>query len=204
MLRLMPCHKALKHARTVWKVQIVSMSFGFHRPLPELFEEIDNCLKDGITIFASASNIAGGGRRTYPASHGSILCIYSATWEGRGSTYNPKLAESENFSAVGEEVRPMWSVTSPATTEQCDYDSGTSFATPVAVSITAFMIAYIQKKWPDHNWIMNLSSTAGIRSIFGVISDDFDGYDWVSPMRYFDDTDEGKVFEDLKHELDFR
>jgi len=180
------------------------MSFGFHRPSPELYEEIENCLKEGITIFASASNEAGARKRTYPARHGNVLCIYSATWQGRGSIYNPKPEGPENFSIVGEEVCPIWPLTSPKAAEQCGYDSGASFATPVAVSIAAFMVAYIQKKWPDHKWIMNPTTTEGIKNIFRVIALDFDGYDWVSPMRYLDDFDEGKVFEDLKQVLDCR
>lgn len=53
--------QALKHARTEWKVDMISLSFGFDEPDTDEHREIQNCITEKIIIFSSASNDGGKG-----------------------------------------------------------------------------------------------------------------------------------------------
>jgi hypothetical protein len=182
---------------------MISLSFGFDsvRHPDSMGDEIRQCLNDGIMVFASASNDGGEGSRTYPAKYLRVVCVHSATWRGKASDSNPGLEEHDNFSVVGEEVRPIWPSKAPKEAGGMKYKSGTSYATPVAVSIAVFMIGYIRKRWPNYPWVTKPWSPEGITIIFRLMSKPIDGYDWVSPTRYIKYTRAEKIEGDLKHYL---
>ncbi|KAF2963128.1 hypothetical protein GQX73_g10440 [Xylaria multiplex] len=194
--------EALKFARTQWGVHMITLSFGFDsvRSPDTMGEEIRQCLHEGIMVFASASNDGGEGSRTYPAKYPGVVCAHSTTWQGSKAERNPGLEEDRNFSFVGELVRPIWPAKSPRDDSRMKYKSGTSFATPVAVSVAAFMIGYIRKKRPEtptFEWLIKPWSPQGILIIFKVMAMRIDGYDWVSPTRYLKYTKEEKIMGDL-------
>jgi hypothetical protein len=196
--------QAISHARTTWKVHMISLSFGFEKvQAPDkMGEEITQCLNDGIMVFASASNDGGGGSRTYPARYGRVICVHSATWQGEASRSNPGREEGlDNFSAVGEHVRPIWPSKVSKQKAGMDYRRGTSFATPVAVSIAAFMIGYIRTRWPGHPWIIQPWSPDGMTRIFQLMKMKIGDYDWVCPTRYIKYTKPEKIEGDLKQYL---
>jgi hypothetical protein len=65
------------------------------------------------------------------------------------------------------------------------YESGTSYATPVAVAIAAFMIQFIRVKgWADWQWMYAPWTPEGMRRIMEKMSVKKYEYDWVSPTRY--------------------
>ncbi|KAI0418851.1 peptidase S8/S53 domain-containing protein [Xylaria grammica] len=195
--------EALKCARTQWGVHMITLSFGFDtvRSPDTMGDEIRQCLHEGIMIFASASNDGGEGSRTYPAKYPGVICAHSTTWRGSKAERNPGLEEGRNFSFVGEHVRPIWPAKNPADDNRMKYKSGTSYAAPVAVSMAAFMIGYIQKKMPGYAWVIKPWSPVGISRIFGMMAVEIDGYDWVSPTRYLKYTKEGKIIGDLQQYL---
>jgi hypothetical protein len=84
------------------------------------------------------------------------------------------------------------------------YKSSMSFATPVAVSVAAFMIAYTEGKWPDRQWIIKPRNPEGITRILKFISVDTDVYDWVSPTWYLARVSEDKIMGDIKQSLGCR
>ncbi|CZR58257.1 uncharacterized protein PAC_08148 [Phialocephala subalpina] len=180
--------EALFEVRMNWGgVHMISLSFGFdsvHYP-DNMGAEIHKCLNDGIIVFASASNDgAAEGARTYPAKYQRVICVYSASWLGKVPDKSPGTEGHENFCTVGEDVRPKWPSKDPEDAAGLQYKSGSSYATPVALSIAAFMIGYIRKRWPDHPWVAEPCSPEGIATIFELMSKKIDGYDWISPTRY--------------------
>ncbi|RSM01128.1 hypothetical protein CDV31_011492 [Fusarium ambrosium] len=180
--------EAMKHARTEWGVDIMNLSFGFEGDPPEpdeMGQEIKDCLHNGITMFASASNDGGESPRTYPAKYPGVVCVHATDWKGDASScwFNPAPDRfSENFSVVGKDIRPTWPKKPRDTTMK--YRNGTSFATPVAVAFAAFMIGYIQIQCPDRRWITRPRSPEGITTIFRVMMERKGDYDWISPTRY--------------------
>ncbi|KAF7537785.1 hypothetical protein G7054_g3488 [Neopestalotiopsis clavispora] len=195
--------KALIYSRTQWRVDMINISFGFDgvQNPDTMGSEIRQCLHEGIMVFASASNDGGEGSRTYPAKYSNVVCAHSATYNGSKSEYNPGLEEGRNFSFVGEHVRPIWSAETRTGDSRMKYASGTSYATPVAVSVAAFMIGYIRKKMPDYIWTIKPWSPQGILIIFELMATEMDRYDWVSPTRYMKYTKEEKIMGDLKQYL---
>ncbi|CAI6331913.1 unnamed protein product [Periconia digitata] len=199
-----PIVEGLRHAREVWKVDMISLSFGFRIcDNPDLVQqEIEACLKGGIVVFASASNDAGNKPRTYPGDYDGVLCIHSATGEGNKSSFNPSpVHRRDNFSFVGDCMKSFWP------NHRLDYDdnqgqkylSGTSIATPVAVSVAVFMINYIRKEFPQHCWNINPLSPEGTRKIFALMAHEREGYDWVSPDWFF--TGDQNCEEEIKARL---
>ncbi|KAM0710563.1 hypothetical protein Q7P35_002234 [Cladosporium inversicolor] len=181
-----PIIEALIHAREVWKVDMISLSFGFRLSHgPDLVQEqIKSCLGVGITVFASGSNDAGNKPRTYPGAYDGVLCIHSATGAGNASSFNPSpISGVKNFSFVGDCVKSSWPMDRRGHDgKQGDkYLSGTSIATPVAVAVAVFMINYIRTEFPGYHWNTKPWSPEGIREIFTLMAHSREGYDWVSP-----------------------
>jgi hypothetical protein len=199
--------KALEHARTEWNVHMISLSFGYDSPsVPDnIWLQIDECLKKDIMIFASASNDAGEGARTYPGKYEGVICVHSATAKGNRAKNNPSpYSESEkadNFITVGDSIKAAWPSKSAAEAGGQEYKSGTSFATPVAVSIAAFMISYVRKKLPEYPWRVKPWSPSGMTIIFRMMTEKRDGYDWVSPKRYLRYASKDEILVDLKRRL---
>jgi hypothetical protein len=165
------------------------MSFGFESAFKGIRDEIDLCLRQGIMMFASASNESEK-RRTYPADHPGVFCVYSANCNGKPSESMPVPETGDNFSFVGREIRPVWQVKG----KELDYQSGTSFAVPVAVTIAIFIIRYIEKKWPDREWQVAPSTREGLAKIFGLMSlDKAGGYRWVSPVAFLNREEEEQI-----------
>jgi Subtilase family len=184
--------QALRWARTEWHVNMISMSFGYHKTgAPDTVkQEIEKCFKDNIIVFASASNDGANMPRTYPGKYNRVLCIHSATGLGSCSSFNPTAESSEtrkdNFSVLGDGIRSSWPIRREGDSKH-RHMSGTSFATPVAVSIAAFAIGYIRMKLSDLEWNTDPMSPDGVRTIFYEMSkgNRKEGYDLVFPTRFF-------------------
>lgn len=192
---------------------MISLSFGFRKTgTPDkILKEIKNCLNAGIVVFASASNDGGNKPRTYPGKYDDVLCIHSATASGNPSSFSPTAEGAEtkkdNFSVVGECIESWWPLQNPneadAEKKTMKHMSGTSFATPVAISIAAFMVGYIQREMPDYGWNTEPLSPQGMRKIFRMMSRENkrDSYDWISPEWFFANYSKDKIKQDLVHEL---
>lgn len=187
---------------------MISLSLGFDsvQSSDSMGDEVRECLHDGVIVFASASNDGGEGSRTCPAKYAGVICAHATTWRGNKSELNPGREEGPNFSFVGEHVRPIWKpepakVASKREETKMEYKSGTSYATPVAVSVAAFMIGYIRKNMPDFAWVIKPWSPRGILAIFRMMAVNIDGYEWVSPTRYLIYTKEVEIIGNLQQHL---
>lgn len=180
--------EALKHARTKWNVDMISLSFGYRvvdNP-DNIQTEIKSCLDKGIVVFASASNDGGTRDRTYPAEYNRALCIHASNGKGNNWKDNPTpLLHRDNFSVVGVCILSSWPVNLLKGDEKKKkHQTGTSFATAVAVSIAAFMIGYVHQHMPEYKWNTKPWEPDGMVKIFQILKDAREGYDWVCPERY--------------------
>jgi subtilisin family serine protease len=193
----------VKHARELWKVDIISLSLGFESSVTELREEIKKCLNEGIMVFAAASNDGGNAPRTYPATQDRVFGIHSATSLGNKASFNPDPKPDENnLSFLGVSIKSFWplNISSKNKTGFASM-SGTSFATPVAVSVTAFIVGYVWKNIAEAQWVIDPKSPEGMKAIFSLMKSRRDDYDWISPQAYFKRYSEEKIRADVKDQL---
>jgi hypothetical protein len=172
--------KAITYAATQWKVDIITMSFGFPNRIPAIEAAIHDadCL-----IFAAAANHGGNHDRAYPAKHDSVICIHSTNGRGRRSDFNPPpLRQSDNFSIVGEAINSAW----PGE-DEFKRKSGTSFATPVAAGLAAFVLEYgAQNLQDEQDKLQRLRTPEGMKDVFRLMTAEVDGYQYIRPWELFD------------------
>lgn len=203
--------QALKWAREEWKVDMISMSFGFQEPGGEdlVKTEVENCLNNKISVFASASNDGDDAERTYPAKYERVICVHSTSGLGNPSDFNPTAdtgKNMDNFAVLGEGIKSAWPVCLGEGTGK-QRMSGTSFATPVAVSIAAFWIGYIRtrKQLKGLGWNKKPQSPEGVKAIFNMLSEGpdnkSDGYDLISTRKFVTRNRESLICEMLMQRL---
>ncbi|KAH6714001.1 hypothetical protein BKA61DRAFT_607018 [Leptodontidium sp. MPI-SDFR-AT-0119] len=178
--------KAIRHAIDKWQVDIITMSSGFEHEYGDLRQAVLEANAANTLIFAAASNWGNRGYIAFPARmHGNVMCIFSATADGKRSSFNPARSgkSTTNFAVLGEEVEKV----------QIDmdrhpgYDSGTSIATFIAAAIAALVIDFSRQQ--DSKEIIldptRLKTVAGMKAIFAEMADGgYDGgYQFLVPQR---------------------
>jgi subtilisin family serine protease len=129
------------------RVHIISISWGMQKDVPTIATALNRALKEGILIFASASNSGAKYPITFPARLHGIFCTGSADGLGAPSPFNPPFEGEEKYSALGEAVS---GACTGDLSHQFGYHAatktirrdGTSTATPLAAGITALLIDY--------------------------------------------------------------
>lgn len=179
--------QSLQHAREIWQVGMVSLSFAFTGSEEDqcLIEaELEKCWKKRIAVFAAASNDGIDAPRAFPARNHRVICIHAAFYDGTAHDCNPKAQKDKaNFLVLGCDIRSAW----PGLNGQTRYKTGTSFAVPVAICIAAFMIAYLEHHAKGcQTWLFPPSTAPGVRSMFRVMAEGsrFPDHDWISPSGY--------------------
>jgi hypothetical protein len=182
---------------------MICLSFGFDDQVPTIYDAIKECTNRGITVFAAAPNDPANSARRYPASYHNVLAIYSGA--ASGEWVSVPTAKDANFVVVGQNLRSSWLSTAEDRRRK-EYRSGTSFATPVAVSIAALMIFYIETyvpppagAWPPH---AKPRSVEGMERIFKLMAGGGPG-PWfrISPQWYFDNVKDYKIWADIQNSL---
>ncbi|KAF9876389.1 pfs domain-containing protein [Colletotrichum karsti] len=147
--------KAINHAVTEWKVDIISMSFGFPDRDIEGYVDLENALgrayANNVVLLAAASNSGGKLGRSFPAREPTVIAVHATDTDGNRSKFSPTAADFDiNLATVGEAVESAWPVV------LCDDDtdyvrlkSGTSYATPIMAGITAFLMLYARVHLPE-------------------------------------------------------
>ncbi|KID95967.1 Peptidase S8/S53, subtilisin/kexin/sedolisin, partial [Metarhizium majus ARSEF 297] len=177
----------IKYAVDEWDVDIISMSFGFTTRQQKDYDIFENALNYAYSknklMFAAASNNGGNHKRTYPARHENIICIYSAKENGTPSEFNPPAESGDNFSTIGEAIECAWPVS--LCNEQVNpsclaWKSGTSFATPIAAGIAAFLLQYVAETLDEIDTRL-LRKPQGMKAVFKEISMRCKGLDYIAP-----------------------
>ena len=185
---------------------MITCSFGLKdkaKRFPQIRHQIKEAVSAGILVFAAANNDGGHYGRTFPANHGEgVFCIHAATGEGNKASYNPTpLRKEANFMVVGNCLESCWP--SKVEANAMRYMSGTSSATPVAVSIAAFMIGFVQQGVPGSSeWTHPPQSCEGMKRIFDLLSEERDLYDWVNFPGIFDQKDGTEILQMIERRLD--
>lgn len=176
--------QALRHATTEWKVDIITMSFGFpDESAPscaDLRDAIHEAHASRVLMFAAASNTgAHSPAPAFPARLSNVFCIYSGDGMGNRAPTTPTARpHAHNFLTLGEAVESAW----PRALAPYPWKkrkSGTSFATPVAAGIAAFLMLYAYQNLPQEKarrfkeydkmreWLFHLSNE---RAGYNVLS----------------------------------
>ncbi|KAJ5928327.1 subtilisin [Penicillium verhagenii] len=157
--------KALDHAVKEWKIDIISMSFGFHSRDIEGYDELERAIHNAysarVLVFAAASNSGANLDRAYPARDENVICINSTDANGNRSSFSPTaLADALNLATVGEAVESAWPMRlcDPLSDTHTKHKSGTSYATPIAATIAGFLLQYTRLHIPEHAHQLNTQS----------------------------------------------
>jgi subtilisin family serine protease len=134
-----------------WKVNIISLSFGYSSDTLGAYGKIKTAIShasERALIFAAARNNGLNQPRAWPAQEPGVFGVYSTDHNGAWSKFNPpQMVESINLATVGEAVQSSWpeKLCDKSMTDQMAVKSGTSYATPIAACLAAFLLMFAQK-----------------------------------------------------------
>lgn len=149
-----------------WRVDIISMSFGYPTNQIDGYEELEMALlyahSKNVLLFAAASNSGANLDRAYPARDPHVICVHSTDSDGNRSKFSPTaLARDPNIATIGEAVQSAWPVhlCDMSVNPDCvQYKSGTSYATPIAAGVAAFLLQYARLHLADKADILKRQS----------------------------------------------
>jgi len=136
--------QAIEHAINIWKVDIISMSFGFEYEDNALKKTIEDHWGDAV-IIAAAGNQGGNNHGiAFPANLDRVIGIKATDSYGNNSTFNTW--GPGTFQTLGENVLSMWrSYKEKGNVILQQRSSGTSVATPIAAGIAALVLEFTRQ-----------------------------------------------------------
>ncbi|KAJ5466014.1 Subtilisin-like protein [Penicillium desertorum] len=140
---------AIRWAASEKGVHIISLSLGFHH-YDKALEPIRNAIMEAyakdVIIFAAAHNEGNNEPVAFPASMDEVICVGSTDGRGNRSSFSPEGCQPWKMVRTLGEGLVCFQPRSEANT--LIRKSGTSFATPIAAGIAAFVL---QNMWPETN-----------------------------------------------------
>ena len=190
------------HATDEWKVDIISMSFGWSRWLRCVEKAIDHASSHDVILCAAASNDGSNKPVAFPANCSHVICVHSASGWGQPSDFTPlPLDSGPNFAVVGEEMNSTWPVKRDEGHEKrmC----GTSTSTPILAAIIALLQEFTNQKPEKTAHDQRLKTSEGITQVLLAMSINQRGYRVVEPWRVLDSRDtrervESRISESLE------
>ncbi|KAF7553489.1 hypothetical protein G7Z17_g3625 [Cylindrodendrum hubeiense] len=190
--------EAIKCAVDDWGVDVISMSFGYPTNQVDGYGELEGAIlyahSKNVLVFAAASNSGANLDRAYPARDPHVICVHATDSDGNRSKFSPTaLAHDLNIATIGEAVQSAWPVSlcDTRTNPECvQYKSGTSYATPIAVGIAAFLLQYARLHLADQADMLKRQSR--MKEVFRKISQKTqqsmsrDGYDYIALSKFSD------------------
>jgi subtilisin family serine protease len=190
--------QAINYAVSQWQVDIISMSFGFPTCVIEDYGELERALKNAylkdVLLFAAASNNGGRLGRSFPSREPTVIAIHATDTNGNRSGFSPTATDDDlNLATVGEAVESAWPVYLCNEAENptfVKYKSGTSYATPIAAGIAAFLLRYVRTHLPAEAYA--LKSQKRMKALLkkvaekGIMYKPRDGYHFVDLSLYRD------------------
>jgi subtilisin family serine protease len=143
---------------------IISLSLGFHSPVPGLREALQNVIFPDadetwpVLVFAAAGNWGRNYPRAFPSDVPGVFCIYASDGNGYGENINPQEVGENSFMTLGVAIESAWQ-------RKRLLLSGTSYATPIAVSIAANVLSLAK-----HNMSLSRDRSKRLRSFLGMRS----------------------------------
>jgi hypothetical protein len=123
------------------------MSFGWPSSdfdgYDALQHAIDRAYGKKVLMFAAAANSGGRCGRAYPASSSHVICVHSTDTNGNRSPFSPTAElNTINIATVGGSVHSAWPMSLCHDGEHFQTRSGTSYATPIIVGISASLLHF--------------------------------------------------------------
>lgn len=128
------------------------MSFGYTTNCTQDYDQLRKAIeyadKQNVLLFAAAANSGGQSEQSWPAREPEVICVHSTNTFGDRSPFSPTaLPERPNFATVGDTVESLWprDLCTRDTQQRGIYRStrsGTSYATAILASISAFLLMY--------------------------------------------------------------
>jgi subtilisin family serine protease len=181
--------QAIRYAVKEWRVDIISMSFGYEDEIDSIHEALKYAEDNNVLLLAAASNVGCNTARArrWPGKRDNVLSICAT--EGNGYPYKnnpPYKRKANNFATLGVMV-PTWS--SP------EYMTGTSIATPIAAAIAASIIELVRNterdylaQFPGHEKRIKaakdaMSKASGMGKVFEHMAQEKGDYDYIHPTN---------------------
>lgn len=140
--------QAIQHAAKIWEVDIISMSWGCQKEVPEIKAAIRDAFHQGVTMFAAASNDGRISTVTFPANLRQVICVNSCDGALFPSRPNPSPKPDTNITIVREYLEAAWPIHLCQNGVNTASKSGTSIATPIAAEIAALVLEYARQRGP--------------------------------------------------------
>ncbi|KAF9630444.1 hypothetical protein BFW01_g1006 [Lasiodiplodia theobromae] len=193
--------EALRYATESWEVDIINMSFGFDSDNRVIGAAIKNAYAANVLMFAAARNDGGNFGVAFPAKHKDVICISATDGYGTSSSFNPPVFDtSDNFATIGEslEFRSFRG-------GHVSMSSGTSYATPVAVSIASLVLEYVRERFPDGEKgeaeKRLRESPDGMRAALNLMSYRIKDHRYIAPWKLFNAKGENNSYIHLRSAL---
>ncbi|KAI1459017.1 hypothetical protein F4805DRAFT_422342 [Annulohypoxylon moriforme] len=188
---------AINHATMVWDVDIITMSFGFIEMDPKIEDAINEAVRRGKLLFASAANHGNNGIKTYPAKYRNVICISASDGKGKDGRISPAATDgADNFMTLGIAVPLLWKGAKV-------YRSGTSYATPIAVGFAVNILELVRRRLGQEEFERLKNGDYLMRRIFRMMSERDNRYYFVAPWRLWDSRKLELVDELIKNELHY-
>ncbi|KAI1112785.1 pfs domain-containing protein [Nemania sp. NC0429] len=201
---------AINYAVATWNVDIISMSFGYPDCKSDDYPLLENALLNAhanhVLLFAAASNEGGRLDLSYPAREDNVIAVHATDANGNRSGFSPTAADGRiALATIGEAVESAWPTylceesTNPTFVQ---IKSGTSYATPIAAGIAAFLLLYARVHVPE--MAQALRSLKRMRAILRKVAEKGgmykprDGYHFIDLSLYND-----SLFGKEKEYIDF-
>lgn len=163
------------------------MSFGFPSRNENLYRAIQHAAREGVLIFAAASNAGKNLPEgiAWPAREENVICVHSADGLGNRSTFTPSPKDNMRIMVPGEYIYSSWPE-KLGSLDNLKYMSGTSCAAPIAAGIAAVILDYARGFLNDEDW-KSLRRVSSMRRMFEELRDmhNTEGYWWIKHWTLF-------------------
>ena len=190
--RLLKRSQAIMRAADEWKVDIITMSFGWPRHYPVIEAAIDHATRQEVLFCAAASNNGANDNVVFPANYAPVFCVHSFNEYGSRSQYtpDPQLSSAPNFAVLGENVKAA----SPGLADGKS-QSGTSTATPILAAVMALVLEFVDQKPNKTTHDRRIRTPKGMMEVLLAMSKEKEGYHLVKPWTLMDWEVEKEVIE---------
>ncbi|KAJ5261225.1 hypothetical protein N7478_011820 [Penicillium angulare] len=178
--------QAIRHAKDVWGVDIITIASGFEDSYACIRDEIISESSNPPLIFSAASNDGNMGPIAFPASmRQCVMCMFASNGHAKPTqlSINPSARESggSNFAILGEDVEVRF-----CDSVQPRRHSGTSIATFIGAAIAGVLLDF--SKQPFGQQVVNpyhLKRIGGMSAVFKKMSVEDNGYNCIAPWSLF-------------------
>ena len=179
--------QALENIYTRSDIDVVSLSLGSLKSLPQIRNAINDLMKEGIIVVCAASNHGHKYSQpiSYPARLGNLLCIGSHGPNGKPSDFSP-VGQEIDFLAPGENILGP---SSAVTSHSIESGSGTSYAAPAVAGLICLILGFIKHYHKDH--LHHFKDQSAMKEILKKISTSpgkhsvYSGFGALNPLQFF-------------------